>query len=127
MTGLSSAGSPTAPRCGRCGPRTRGRFGYPGNFPSGLEAAAGCIECLSGAASVLARRASQERRMTSPTAGRIGYAGAHTDHVNPDRAGNKSATFRNGLSPVPAPTRATQRPRMVPALQPMIGRKHMFL
>lgn len=37
-----------------------------------------------------------------PTAGRIGNAGAHTDHVNPDRAANKSATFRSGLSPVPA-------------------------
>lgn len=84
-------------------PERGGDLAILSNFPSGLEAAAGCIECLSGAASVLARRASQERRMTSPTAGRIGYAGAHTDHVNPDRAGNKSATFRSGLSPVPAP------------------------
>lgn len=84
-------------------PKRGGDLDILSNFPSGLEAAAGCIECLGGAASVLARRASQERRMTSPTAGRIGNAGAHTDHVNPDRAENKSATFRSGLSPVPAP------------------------
>lgn len=108
-------------------PKRGGDLAILSNFPSGLEAAAGCMDCRSGAVSVLARRASQERRMTGPTAGRSGNAGAHTDHVNPDRAGNKSATFRSGLSPVPAPTRATQRPRMVPALQPMIGRKHMFL
>lgn len=84
-------------------PETRGRLGL--SCPTSLAAwkRPRAPWNVSAALPRYSPRASQERRMTSPTAGRIGSAGAHTDHVNPDRAGNKSATFRSGLSPVPAP------------------------